>query len=184
MLRSIGLLGVLGFLVMALPVEAQEEPAAIPASEVPTLSELDQPATSIEEWMTQVAQAAVVQITVRVEATETGLAIVLSTESGSIEVPATSTIGNALIADIPSAAIAAEDEEAIEIVVTDDEYEGYNPSNATRATRTDTPLRDIPQSITVVPREVLDDRNVRTVTEAVETVPGVVEGLFSMVRLE
>ncbi|PSM47720.1 TonB-dependent siderophore receptor [Chroococcidiopsis sp. CCALA 051] len=62
-----------------------------------------------------------------------------------------------------------------EIVVTDEQDEGYNPSSASTATRTDTPLRDIPQSIQVVPRQVLEDRNVRDVTQAVETVSGVVE---------
>ncbi|WP_158680251.1 TonB-dependent receptor plug domain-containing protein [Nostoc sp. 'Lobaria pulmonaria (5183) cyanobiont'] len=36
-----------------------------------------------------------------------------------------------------------------------------------------TPLRDIPQSIQVIPRQVLEDRNVKTVTEAVETISGV-----------
>ncbi|MEH1843105.1 MAG: hypothetical protein V7L20_31320 [Nostoc sp.] len=39
---------------------------------------------------------------------------------------------------------------------------GYNVPNASIATKTDTPLRDIPQSIQVVPQEVLRDRNVRT----------------------
>lgn len=51
---------------------------------------------------------------------------------------------------------------------------GYNVPNASTATRTDTPLRDIPQSIQVVPQQVLDDRNVRNVTQALETV-GVVD---------
>ncbi|MEH2276678.1 MAG: TonB-dependent receptor plug domain-containing protein [Nostoc sp.] len=53
------------------------------------------------------------------------------------------------------------------------EQDGYNVPNATTATKTDTPLRDIPQSIQVVPREVLEDRNVRTLNESVETVSGV-----------
>lgn len=48
--------------------------------------------------------------------------------------------------------------------------------NASTATKTDTPLRDIPQSIQVVPQQVLEDRNVTTLTEAVETVSGVVDG--------
>ncbi|WP_257236767.1 TonB-dependent receptor plug domain-containing protein [Nostoc sp. 'Peltigera malacea cyanobiont' DB3992] len=37
-------------------------------------------------------------------------------------------------------------------------------------------MRDIPQSIQVVPRQVLEDRKVRSVNEAVETVSGVVDG--------
>jgi iron complex outermembrane receptor protein len=70
---------------------------------------------------------------------------------------------------------AAQQDDPIELVVTG-EQDGYNVQNATTATRTDTPLRDIPQSIQVVPQEVLRDRNARTVTEALETVPGVVSG--------
>jgi iron complex outermembrane recepter protein len=73
-----------------------------------------------------------------------------------------------------STAQQAPDEE-IEIIATGEgEEEGYNVPNASTATRTDTPLRDIPQSIQVVPQEVIEDRNIRTVTEAVETVSGVV----------
>ncbi|NJO51029.1 MAG: AMIN domain-containing protein, partial [Leptolyngbyaceae cyanobacterium RM2_2_4] len=202
-----------------------------PIAEVPTLSELEQPAATIEEWMAQV-EAAIVQITdVRVEATEAGLAIVLETEGGAIEVPATSTIGNALIADIPNARIAdevfesnpaegialveviglpgdrvrvaitgadapptatvrsdggalvfgvavgtvaADEEEAIEIVVTGDEDEGYNPSSTTTATRTDTPLRDVPASIQVIPQEVIEDQGVTRLQDAVRNnAPGV-----------
>lgn len=69
----------------------------------------------------------------------------------------------------------AQQDEPIELVVTGRQDEGYNPSNASTATRTDTPLRDIPQSIQVVPRQVIEDRKVRNITEAVETVSGVVE---------
>ncbi|PIG91154.1 TonB-dependent siderophore receptor [Gloeocapsopsis sp. IPPAS B-1203] len=68
------------------------------------------------------------------------------------------------------------EEDTIEIVVTGEQDEGYNPSNATTATRTDTPLRDIPQSIQVVPRQVLEDRNVTDLVQAVETVSGIVDG--------
>lgn len=171
------------------------------------------------------------QITgVRVEATETGLQVILETAEGAIAPPEPRSVGNALIVDIANATlaeefsqanaiagialvsvtslpgdrvrvaitgtdappvvevrsegqalvfgvvagtVAADEEEAIEIVVTGDQDEDYNPSSATTATRTDTPLRDIPQSITVVPRQVLEDRNVRTVIESVETVSGV-----------
>lgn len=66
-------------------------------------------------------------------------------------------------------------EEPIELVVTG-EQDGYRVQNATTATKTDTALRDIPQSIQVVPPEVLEDRNVRSLAEAVETVSGVVDG--------
>ena len=68
---------------------------------------------------------------------------------------------------------AAQQDEPIELLVTG-EQDGYNVPDATTATRTDTPLRDIPQSIQVVPQQVLRDRKPRNLTEAVETVSGVV----------
>ncbi|MEH1939592.1 MAG: TonB-dependent siderophore receptor [Nostoc sp.] len=74
--------------------------------------------------------------------------------------------------ETPQEEPAAQQDEPIELVVTG-EQDGYRVQDATTATRTDTPLRDIPQSIQVVPREVLEDRNVRSVAEAVETVSGV-----------
>jgi len=197
------------------------------------LSELEQPATTITDWMAQI-EALLVQITgVRVEESEAGLRVILETENGSLDVPETRAIGNALIVDIPNASLAEEfsqaepiegialvnvsqlpgdrvrvaitgtdappvaevtseaqglvlavtlrdaaavaEEDAIQVVVTGEQDEGYNPSSASTATRTDTQLRDIPQSIQVVPQEVLEDRNVRTLTEAVETVAGVVD---------
>jgi iron complex outermembrane recepter protein len=76
--------------------------------------------------------------------------------------------------EIPQEKPTAQQDEPIELVVTG-EQDGYRAPNASTATRTDTPIRDIPQSIQVVPRQVLEDRRVRTVTEAVETVSGVVE---------
>ncbi|MBW4643108.1 MAG: TonB-dependent siderophore receptor [Goleter apudmare HA4340-LM2] len=72
-------------------------------------------------------------------------------------------------------------DEPIELVVTG-EQDGYRVPNASTATKTDTPLRDIPQSIQVVPQQVLRDRNIRGITEAVETVSGVVEGADSITR--
>ncbi|MEH2156334.1 TonB-dependent siderophore receptor [Nostoc sp.] len=77
--------------------------------------------------------------------------------------------------ETPQEEPAAQQDEPIELVVTG-EQDGYRVQDATTATKTDTPLRDIPQSIQVVPREVLEDRNVRSVAEAVETVSGVVDG--------
>lgn len=67
------------------------------------------------------------------------------------------------------------DEPDEEIVVTGTGRGSYRAPNASTATRTDTPIRDIPASIQVVPQEVLRDRNVRSLTEAVETVSGVLD---------
>jgi iron complex outermembrane receptor protein len=215
---------------------AEQQSDSTPNSRLLTpdsLSNLDQPATTVAEWLAQI-QASLTQITgVRIETTDAGLQVILETADGVLDVPETRAIGNALIADIPNATIAEEfsqanpiegialvsvsqlpgdrvrvaitgtdappvaeitseaqglvlavtlgdaeavaEEDAIQVVVTGEQDEGYNPRRASTATRTDTLLRDIPQSITVVPRQVLDDRNVRSVNQAVETVAGVID---------
>lgn len=73
-----------------------------------------------------------------------------------------------------TAEVAEEDEVEVTVTAERQEDEGYNPSSASTATRTDIPLRDIPQSIQVVPRQVIEDRNPDTIIEATETVSGVV----------
>jgi iron complex outermembrane receptor protein len=67
---------------------------------------------------------------------------------------------------------SAETEEPIELLVTG-EQDSYSVPDATAGTRTDTPIRDIPFSIQVVPEQVLEDRKVQRVTDALRTVAGV-----------
>lgn len=58
------------------------------------------------EWMQQIAQS-IVQVTgVQVNLTDTGVEVVLETAEGQLASPTTSILGNALIADIPNAALA------------------------------------------------------------------------------
>ncbi|NJK70402.1 MAG: TonB-dependent siderophore receptor [Microcoleus sp. SU_5_3] len=68
-----------------------------------------------------------------------------------------------------------ETEEAeTEIVVTAEKVEeGYRVPNTSVGTRTDTPLRDIPQSIQVVPQEVLRDQQATRLEDSLRNVPSV-----------
>ncbi|HEY9778873.1 MAG TPA: TonB-dependent siderophore receptor [Leptolyngbyaceae cyanobacterium] len=68
---------------------------------------------------------------------------------------------------------AADGDEDIEIVVTGEQETRYSVPNATTGTRTDTPLRDIPQSIQVVPRQVLEDQQIIRIGDALQNVSGV-----------
>lgn len=68
---------------------------------------------------------------------------------------------------------SAQEDEEIEILVTGEQEEGYRANDTSVGTRTDTPLRDIPQSIQVVPQQVLQDRQVRSITDGLENVSGV-----------
>lgn len=75
---------------------------------------------------------------------------------------------------VPGVAPVSEDEE-LEITVTAERGEAnYNPTNSSTATGTDTPLRDVPLSVQVIPKEVLEDRNVKELGDALETAGGVV----------
>jgi iron complex outermembrane receptor protein len=70
-------------------------------------------------------------------------------------------------------------DEEIEIIATGEEEpeeDNYNVPDATTATRTDTPLRDIPQSIQVIPQEVIKDQKVNRVEDALRNVSGVSTG--------
>lgn len=205
------------------------------AAEPSLLSQVEQPATLVDEGLAEIAPA-IAQITaVRLNAAADGVEVILET---SAELAASSSVvGNALIVDIanatlalpeggefqsanpaegialvsvaprgdgvrvaitgseapPTAAInaaaqslvlsiatgtatAAPGEDAIQVVVTGNRDEGYAPSRATTATRTDTPLRDIPQSIQVVPQQVLEDQQVIRASEALRNVSGVQRG--------
>ncbi|MEH2182609.1 TonB-dependent siderophore receptor [Nostoc sp.] len=66
---------------------------------------------------------------------------------------------------------SASGDEPIELVVTG-EQDGYRVPNASAGTRTDTPLRDIPQSIQVIPQEVLRDQQVTSTSEALKNITG------------
>jgi len=68
----------------------------------------------------------------------------------------------------------AEELEPIELVVTAErEEEGYRVPETSVGTRTETPIRDIPQSIQVIPRQVLEDAQVVRLNEFTDFVSGV-----------
>ena len=71
--------------------------------------------------------------------------------------------------------LSPEDDEEIEIIATGqaEEEDGYDVDEATTATRTDTPLRDVPQSIQVVPQQVIEDQGVTRISDALRNVSGV-----------
>ncbi|MEH1846457.1 MAG: TonB-dependent receptor plug domain-containing protein [Nostoc sp.] len=68
---------------------------------------------------------------------------------------------------------SAQSDEPIELVVTG-EQDGYRVPDASTATRTDTPIRDIPASIQVIPQEVIRDQGATSSREALRNVSGVI----------
>ena len=88
----------------------------LPNAPIPQLSNIDQPATTVDEWVQQMAQA-VVQVTgVQVNPTGTGVEVILETAEGQLATPVTSVVGNALIADIPNAVLALPEGEEFQAI--------------------------------------------------------------------
>jgi catecholate siderophore receptor len=75
---------------------------------------------------------------------------------------------------VPTAAFAAED--ADQSIIVTGKSEGYVATNSVTATKTDTPLLDVPQSINVVTREQLDDQAQHSMADVLRYVPGATVG--------
>ncbi|MGF6230338.1 iron complex outermembrane receptor protein [Inquilinus ginsengisoli] len=58
------------------------------------------------------------------------------------------------------------------------EVRGFTATTSASATKTDTPLLETPQSISVITRGQLDARNVQTLQEALAYTPGILTGLY------
>jgi iron complex outermembrane recepter protein len=66
-------------------------------------------------------------------------------------------------------------EAPIELVVTG-QQDSYRVPNASAGTRTDTPIRDIPQAIQVIPKQVLQEQRVQRLSDAMRNTAGVTPG--------
>lgn len=82
-----------------------------------------------------------------------------------------------LLSAVATPAFAAEEDpqqvDSSEIIVMGQKQDGYGTDRITTATRTGTDLRDIPQSVQVVPRQVIDDRQLVDLTSVVTNVSGI-----------
>jgi catecholate siderophore receptor len=83
---------------------------------------------------------------------------------------------------IPTPALANDDVEMAagpqsgsEIIVTG-KVDGYRTEQSSSATKTKTPLLDVPQAISVLTRQQIDDQAIRSVADLVRFVPGVSAG--------
>ena len=59
------------------------------------------------------------------------------------------------------------------VIVTGTRTEGYKVDNSSTGTRTNTPLRDVPESITVIPSDLIRDQSMQSMTDVIRYVPGV-----------
>ncbi len=104
-----------------------------------------------------------------------GLIFGLASVASSPELPQTQPVPSTVPESEKPQQSTSEADAPIELVVTG-EQDRYTGTNATTATRTDTPLRDIPQSIQVVPQQILKDQQVIRLNEAVRNVSGISSG--------
>lgn len=75
---------------------------------------------------------------------------------------------------VPASEPQAE-EELLELEVrAEEEAEGYSAPDATTATKTNTPILDIPASIQVIPQQVLEDQQVTSLEEALQNSSSVI----------
>jgi iron complex outermembrane recepter protein len=74
----------------------------------------------------------------------------------------------------PETAVPEPLPDAIRIIVTGDR-ETYRVAESSVGTRTDADIRDIPQSIQVIPQQVLEDQGIQEVGDALRNVSGVVQ---------
>lgn len=81
----------------------------------------------------------------------------------------------AVLLALPTLALAQEPAELEPVLVTG-RSQGYVALNSVTATKTDTPLLNVPQSVNVVTREQLDDQALRSLGELLRYVPGTTVG--------
>ncbi|MGP1387537.1 MAG: TonB-dependent siderophore receptor [Thainema sp.] len=87
----------------------------------------------------------------------------------------TATTGLVVSATAGDPTAQAPDDDSIQIAVTGEQAnDDYFVPEASTATRTDTPILDVPQSIQVIPQEVLEDQQILRVDDALRNVSGVV----------
>lgn len=87
-----------------------------------------------------------------------------------------STVLPALAAAAPTQAEAAVEVTDAPAIIVYGVPDGYDIEKTRTATKTETPLIDVPQTVTVLSREQLDDQGVESLNDALRYVPGVVLG--------
>jgi iron complex outermembrane recepter protein len=76
---------------------------------------IERPTTTVKEWLTQIAQTSTAQITnIQLQPTETGLELIL-VSSEQLQPSSSAIVGNALILDIPKAALVLPNKDEFQI---------------------------------------------------------------------
>jgi len=135
---------------------------------------VENPTADIAEISVTQRYANTVRIVVRGTESVPGAELVSNAENIVVRVPTEAMPAATDMTQPPQEEETADaDDEEIELIVTaEGQEDGYYVPNASTATRTDTPIRDVPQSIQVIPRQVLEDQGANEVIDALRNVPG------------
>ncbi|WP_414577323.1 TonB-dependent siderophore receptor [Anabaena sp. CCY 9402-a] len=148
--------------VLALP-EGKEFTVANPVSGIVSVSVTQADANTVRVTVTGEAGLP----TAELFDSEEGLIFALAPVAEVTQLPEQPT------SETPPEQPTAESNEPIELTVTG-ERDSYRIPTASTATKTDAPLRDVPQAIQVIPQQVLQDQQVRRLNEALKNAPGVI----------
>lgn len=132
-------------------------------------------AFSIRNGVTELDPApGITQITVN-RAEENSVRVRITGENQTPSAEIVPGRGNLVLSVTPEGTTAAQQpDEEIEVIATGERAEDdYFVPEASTATRTNTPIRDIPQSIQVVPQQVIEDQQAIGLDEALTNVSGV-----------
>jgi iron complex outermembrane recepter protein len=122
------------------------------------------PAQGIREIIVKPLNATSIQMTVTGTKTVPNAEVVLSQDN------------NLVLSVTPESIPKTEAETEIDVIATGEaetEAEDYFVPEGNTATRTDTPLRDVPQSIQIVPQQIIEDQGANRLDEVLRNVSGV-----------
>ncbi|NEO28721.1 MAG: TonB-dependent receptor plug domain-containing protein, partial [Kamptonema sp. SIO4C4] len=114
-----------------------------------------------------------------IEITQVDDSTIRLTVTGENQAPSAEVIPseeNLVLEVTPEAIPQTEFDEEIELVVTAEAQEDYFVPDASTATRTEAPILEVPQSVQVIPQEVLEDQQVTSLDESLRNVSGVFGG--------
>ena len=110
---------------------------------------------------------------IKLDESSVRLTIVGETQTPSAEI--IPSVPNSVVLSIVTTGITqTEIDETIEIIATDKAEDNYYVFDASTATRTDTPLRDIPQSVQIIPQQVIEDQQAISLEEIATNSSGVI----------
>ena len=104
---------------------------------------------------------------------KTPLALLLALSFPALSQAQIGDAAAAAAATTAAAATAADSVMPTVTVVGAANTESYNAAKSSSATKTDAPLRDIPQTVNVIPQTLLRDQGVRSINDALKAVPGI-----------